>query len=73
MRGKISCFCRSEPKRINAGPTVFTVTNGNGASAHTSSSSKIFCACASNPRPPYSTGQPGVSQPSRPIWRMNSR
>ena len=56
-----------------AGPTVFTVTNGNGAFARCTSSKKMNWSVAGRPCPPYSSGQPIPSHPSAPISRTTSR
>ena len=55
------------------GPTVFTVTNGNGAPARWISSKRMNWSIALRPSPPYSFGQPIPSIPSRPIVRTTSR
>ena len=51
-------MCSSLPWAMIAGPTVLTVTNGNGAFARCTSSKKMNWSIAGRPWPPYSTGQP---------------
>ena len=51
------------------GPTVLTVTKGNGAPARRVSSKKMNWSVAGRPWPPNSLGHPMPSQPSLPIWR----
>ncbi len=58
MPGRYFFFCSSVPKRISVGPTVFTVTNGNGSPARCTSSKNTYCSAADLPCPPYSVGQP---------------
>ena len=57
-----------------AGPTVFTVTNGNGTCARWISSNMMNCSIAERPCPPNSTGQPMPEPavgPSRRTIRRN--
>src|SRR4051812_38667237 len=56
----------SDPKRISVGPTVFKAITGSGTRARSASVKKISCSTGPRPCPPYSTGQPTPSQPSRP-------
>ena len=73
MRGRISDFCRPVPKRMMAGPTALIVRKGTGAPARCASSKNTNCSTGVNPCPPYSSGQPTPSHPSRPICRTASR
>jgi hypothetical protein len=57
-------FCASLPKAMMTGATMLTpngMTGGVPARAH--SSSKIWRWTGVQPGPPYSTGQPGATQP----------
>src|ERR1700756_4858842 len=47
------------------GPTVFTVTKGNGAPERCTSVNKISCSYGVAPPPPYSVGHPSPRPPSR--------
>ena len=67
MAGRKNDFCSSVPKRMMVGPTVFTVTNGNGALARRVSSKKMNWSVAGRPWPPNSLGHPMPSQPSLPM------
>src|SRR6478735_4069414 len=58
---------------MRVGPTVLTVTNGNGAPARCTSSKKMNCSMALAPPPPNSFGQPSPSHPSAPIRRKIER
>ncbi len=49
------------------------VSIGIGAPMATDSSNITNCSTALYPRPPYSSGQPTVSHPSRPIRPTTSR
>src|SRR5689334_12211725 len=71
--GRKNDFCSSLPKRMIVGPTVLSVTNGNGAPARCTSSKKMNWSVAGRPCPPYSWGQPIPSHPSVPICRTTSR
>src|SRR5439155_6646054 len=71
--GRKDDFCCSLPKRMIVGPTVFSVTSGNGATARCTSSKKMNWSVAGRPCPPYSWGHPIPSHPSVPICRTTSR
>ena len=58
---------------MRVGPTVFTVMSGSGARARYVSSQKMNWSTAPRPWPPYSFGQPIVSQPSLPMRPIASR
>ncbi len=66
-------FCSSDPKRMSIGPTVLSVTNGNGARARCTSVKKMNWSDVGLPWPPYSFGQPIPSHPSLPMRRTSER
>jgi hypothetical protein len=55
------------------GPTVLMVRNGTGTPAAAASSMKMSWSTVDRPAPPYPTGQPSASQPSRPSCRTTWR
>jgi len=58
---------------LQGGPTVCSVTAGNGTSARAASLTKMLCSTGPYPSPPYSLGQPTPSLPSAPIRRITAR
>ena len=73
MAGSSCAFCASVPNRMIVGPTVLTVTNGNGAPARCTSSKTMNWSVGGRPCPPYSFGQPTPSHPSAPIFATRVR
>jgi hypothetical protein len=72
MRGSRSDLCSSVPNLISVGAIVLSVRNGTGTPATAASSVKMSWSSIGRFCPPYSSGQPIASQPSRPIWRTMS-
>jgi hypothetical protein len=73
IRGRKNAFCSSVPNRMIVGPTVLMVRKGTGTRAAAASSVKMSWSNVVPPRPPYSTGHPSASHPSRPSCRTTDR
>lgn len=49
MPGRNFFFCSGVPYAISVGPTVLTVTNGNGSPARCTSSKNTYCSATERP------------------------
>ena len=64
--GRCCCFCSSLPVRISVGPNIMTAMPSSPETVPMRSASswlRMNCSGTLRPRPPYSTGQCGPSQP----------